>query len=99
MARAVVLLPISNQLVEAIAELMPVGEGAAPIAVRGWPARYGLWKKIVVDYPNGWAVRINFDRHGCISSTSASIRLVSQIKGKAGHVIIDEAATMAGEVA
>lgn len=84
-------LPIDRELVAALQEIYPVGDGQEPIAVLGWPAPGRLWLKIEADYPNGWKFKINFNRKGEVSSARASFRLVSEIRGKSGTVVIDEA--------
>lgn len=81
---------LTSVLVDALANLMPVGGGSAPSVVMGSRWRNGQWRKIIAEYPNGWNVRINFTRTGEISSTSADIRLESRICGKNGSIVVDE---------
>lgn len=66
-------LPITRELVELLEEVFPVAEGEDPTLIEGWCTPSGNWRKAVAHYPSGWRLRLNFDRQGRISSSSASI--------------------------
>lgn len=84
------LIPVSNlELVNALREVMPVGGDDPPRLIKAWPQARG-WKKLVAEYPNGWVLRVNFNRHGEVTSSSATFRVTAKIHGRQGTAIIDE---------
>jgi len=73
-------LLITDRLVEQFAELMPVSGQPRPTSLRGWPRPNGYWRKIVVEYPNGWVLTINFNQRGQASSSHARFKFKSVIR-------------------
>lgn len=58
---------------EVLAEMLPIGNGEAPLEVLVWYGRVGQFKRLRADYPNGARLTVHFDRQGKPSSCKASI--------------------------
>lgn len=84
-------LPITDKATELFAKCMPIGDGARPNSINASFYPCGDFRRILVTYPNGWCMRLNFNIKGDITSTSASFRMVA-MNGKSGTAVIDEAA-------
>jgi hypothetical protein len=69
-------LPMKPELVEALREISPCGSDDAPTVIKGWRSHGRHWRRIVAEYPSGWKLRVNFDRHGNVSSASSHLSLV-----------------------
>lgn len=86
-----IVIQTSDELVASLHEIMPIGEGKEPELIHAWLWPTREFRRIDVFYPNGWVLRVNCNRHGDISSTRASYRIVRKIFGKRGTAINDEA--------
>lgn len=69
-----------DKLAPVLAEMFPVGDGELPTAVDGWFDRQGRPRRVRADYPNGWRIEFRLSVKRTVTSSSASIRLVT--KGK-----------------
>lgn len=65
---------------QALADISPAGEGAAPLSVVGW-TRSGVWTRLAATYPNGWALDVYFDKTGRVSSATSRFTLRAAVKG------------------
>lgn len=70
-------------LVQALHEIMPIGEGETP-DVSVWRGAGSFFKKVVADYPNGWRLRVHLNRLGEVTSYSATLKLSTRIDGAGG---------------
>lgn len=61
-----------------LAELSPCGGRDVPRHVIGW-LRKRVWTRVRADYPNGWELVVNFDKHGSVSSHTAKFSLTARI--------------------
>lgn len=66
------------QVAPLLAELFPVGDGEPPLAVDGWFDRQGRPRRARADYANGWRVELRLSEKGELTTSSATIRLVSR---------------------
>ena len=67
-------------LAPVLAELYPVADGTDPEAVHGWYDRQGRPRRLRADYANGWRIEARLSVDLKVTSSSASIRLVSKIR-------------------
>lgn len=70
------------QVAPLLEQLFPVGDGALPIAVDGWFDRQGRPRRARADYANGWRVELRISAQGKMTSSSATIRMVSRKPAK-----------------
>lgn len=74
-------IPITKELVDALADAMPVGAGAWPESITGsvWPN--GQWRGIRASYPNGWDLSVYLNKQGKVTSTKATMRMRVKVSG------------------
>lgn len=70
----------SAQLAPVLAELFPVGDGELPTVVDGWFDRQGRPRRVRADYPNGWRIEFRLSVKRTVTSSSATLRLVTRGK-------------------
>lgn len=60
------------KLVQALREILPVGDDEAPTRITGSVWGNGTWRRICAIYPNGWKLTVNFGKRGHVTSSRAS---------------------------
>lgn len=55
-------------------EVFPVGDGERPVKATGWTDLRGRWKRIEVEYPNGWLLSFGFDDGGKVKDVSSRLK-------------------------
>lgn len=66
------------ELGAALAEILPVGDGADPLTVDGWYDNQGRPRRLRADYANGWRIEVRLSVDLKVTSRSASFRLVTK---------------------
>ena len=55
-------------------EVFPVGDGALPEKAIGWTDLRGRWKRLEVEYPNGWTLSFRFDDSGVVQDVTTRLK-------------------------
>jgi hypothetical protein len=66
------------QVAPLLEQIFPCGDGQPPIAVDGWFDRQGRPRRARADYANGWRIEFRLSEKGKMTSSSATVRLVSR---------------------
>lgn len=71
----------AERLAASLQELMPIGDGVAPVQVLARRNAAGRFVRLDADYANGWRLTVRLNSRREVTSFSASVRLQSEPKG------------------